>query len=124
MMPKMQKSKLIWGVVQRMTFYGGITGVLLGLLYFWAGAIIPVLLGYVVGTITGIVEGLIMAALISFVLRPLAEVSRYRQVVGAINGALAAIVTSWFVYGILSAGGGSVEGWGPTVLVLFFVIPA
>jgi len=105
-----------------MTFYGAGVGTLLGFLYFWISTIVGILLGYIVGTIMGIFEGVLMASLIHLALRTGAQIRDYQHVVGAVNGAFAAAITTWVFYSMLS--GVSGPTWTAAGAVVFLVIPA
>ncbi len=119
---KMQKLGTTLGVISRMTRYGAVTGVLLGLLYFWVAPVIGILVGFVVGTVTGMFEGLLIAAFTSLVRATSAQVGKYRHLVGAINGTIATVVTALSFYYLLS-GGGHIQIADPLAILLLIMLP-
>jgi hypothetical protein len=121
----MKNHEVVWGTIQRMSLHGIAAGSVLGLLYTWLAPGIGILLGAVVGWTTGLLEGVLMAAVIWFVQQTPEEGSRYRYALAAINGVIAGVVTVWVFHGMLSSGGlVQVPIRDVLVLLLFFVIPA
>lgn len=128
-------------MIQRMILYGAGAGALLGLLYFSAAAVVALLVGggmnwglfiavaevgllisFVGGMTTGLIDGLVVAAFVNFARRFFNELSRYRHIMTAISSTLAAIIT-FFVLSTLLPVRESVLNWQVITFVVSIVLP-